>query len=51
MDLTHCDGFDTMTVDNFCEKLTEKNALWSHLTSIIKPPLKCPLKAVYTYAS
>lgn len=45
-DLVQCDVDDTFNVQNFCKKLTEKNALWSPLVANIKPPIKCPIQSV-----
>lgn len=41
-----CDDHETMKMDNVCDRLSEKNAIWTPLFKIIKPKLACPIKKV-----
>lgn len=46
IDMQNCDIYDHLNVNNFCERISQKNALWSPLASNIVPPVSCPLKIV-----
>lgn len=41
-----CDDHETMKFDNVCDRLSEKNALWTPLLKIINPKMSCPIKKV-----
>lgn len=46
MDMTQCEDFNKLTIPGVCERLNDKDMIWSDLTAMFKPKIKCPIQMV-----
>lgn len=46
LSVTNCQSLDTLTVNDICKRISERNRPWSKFIRQITPELKCPIKTV-----
>lgn len=46
MSASYCEQQETVTVQNVCKRINDRNAIWSKVFNSIKPPLLCPIQKV-----
>ena len=45
-DLSRCENYDKLSFKKICNKIADKDAIWTPFIANIKPKFECPLKKV-----